>query len=118
MINIYIAGMITDDPNYKEHFKEAQEYLDRKGFITINPADSNLNFDLGYDNLLHICYAMIDICEGVYFLDNFNNSKGALLEYQYSIKRGKFLMFEDEPQNKEDYRITNNGMVIKRRNMV
>lgn len=94
MINIYIAGKITSEPNYKEHFKKAQDLLDKKGFITCNPADSNLNFDLGYEKIMHICYAMIDICEGVYFLDNWQHSTGAQLEYKYAVDNGKFLMFE------------------------
>lgn len=111
MINIYIAGKITDESNYKENFKKAQDILDKKGFITCNPADSNLNFNLGYEKIMHICLSMIDICEGVYFLKDWGKSRGAIREYKYAVDNGKFLMFEEETE--KNYLITKSGICLK-----
>lgn len=37
-MKIYIAGCITDNPDYKEQFKQAEERLKAQGHTVINPA--------------------------------------------------------------------------------
>jgi hypothetical protein len=114
-MNCYIAGKITGNTNYKKKFMIAQDYLQLKEFIVINPANANISEAVGYTNIMHICYAMIDICEIVYFLKDWKNSRGANLEYEYAVNNGKCLMFEDDNYIADNYKITKCGMVIKRK---
>jgi hypothetical protein len=112
MQKVYIAGKITGLDGYRKIFQDAQDELEKKGFLVMNPANLNLNWSFNnYWDIMHICYAMIDVCDCVYFLENWKDSNGAKLEYNYAVDNGKFLMFSD---GSIDYRITNNGEIIKR----
>ena len=43
----------------------------------------------GYDDYMHVCFSMVDVCNTVYFLSNWKDSKGAKLEHEYAIKNNK-----------------------------
>lgn len=89
-MKIYLAGPITNNPNYKEQFFKAQKELESKGHIVLNPAVLPKGFE--HQEYMHICYAMIDVCEGVYFLPGWEESKGARMERSYSIEHNKKLL--------------------------
>ncbi|SNS22569.1 protein of unknown function [Anaerovirgula multivorans] len=91
-MKIYIAGKITKCLNFKAKFGAAEEKLCAEGHIVMNPAVLPGRFD--FDDYMHICYAMIDVCDAVYFLDNWQDSRGAKLEMEYSIASGKMVLFE------------------------
>lgn len=91
-MKIYIAGKITGDPNYKEKFKVAEERLTQEGHVGLNPAI--LPEGLMQENYIHICKAMIDVCEAVYFLNDWTTSKGAKTEMEYATVTGKELIFQ------------------------
>lgn len=91
--NIYIAGKITGLKDFKEKFEVAEIALKEKGFIPMNPAKLNSGFK--QDEYMHICYAMIDICDSVYMLKNWQDSKGATLEYKYARKNHKDIICEE-----------------------
>ncbi len=84
-MKIYIAGSITNDPNYKEHFAAAEKRLLEEGHLAVNPA-KNVGFDykeyidLGLYELMH--------CEAIYLLDGYESSRGANLEYHYALTTG------------------------------
>jgi hypothetical protein len=44
-----------------------------------------------WESYMPICYAMIDACDAVYMLDNWRESVGARLEYDYAIDKGKLI---------------------------
>ncbi len=93
-MKIYIAGKITDNPGYKEQFAEAEKELRDKGHSVMNPAVLPDGFE--HHEYMKICYSMIDVCEGVYFLRNWQDSVGAVMEHDYASQAGKELMFEEE----------------------
>jgi len=84
-MKIYIAGPITGKFDYREKFKTAEQELIAKGHIVINPA----SLPSGLKDYMPICKAMIDQCDTVYFLKEWDVSVGALEEYEYVEKNEK-----------------------------
>ena len=91
-MKIYIAGKITGLDNYKEKFGEAENEFLLSGHSVMNPAVLEGDFTQG--EYMHVCYAMIDVCDGVYFLDNWKDSKGANLEHEYAMKQDKWIKYQ------------------------
>lgn len=93
-LKIYIAGKITGNPDYKKQFAKAEKHLQEKGHLVLNPAV----FPKGFtpEEYMKICYSMIDVCEGVFFLDNWPNSRGARMEHAYARQRNKKIIFHTE----------------------
>lgn len=99
-MKVYLAGKITNNENYKEEFKQKELQLKLEGHTVINPTILS-DIPLEHSEYLHINKAMIDVCDTVYFLGNWQDSKGAVLEYAYAGSKGKRLMWEDEAIFKE-----------------
>ena len=91
---IYIAGGITGVHDYKEHFAKAEEYLISRGAIPMNPARMSEGFE--WKDYLHICLTMIDVCDGIYLLNNWYGSAGARAESFYTELYGKEKYYEDQ----------------------
>lgn len=89
---IYIAGKITGSDNYKEIFEAAEIDLKERGFTPMNP--SRLNGGFEHEEYMHICYAMIDVCDSVYMLKDWRSSIGALMEYKYARQTHKDILRE------------------------
>lgn len=93
-MKVYIAGKITGLGNYKELFEKAESMLLEEGYVVMNPAILPSGFS--QDEYMHICYNMIDVCDGVYFLDNWHDSKGANLEHKYAIENRKWIKYQKD----------------------
>lgn len=91
MRKAYIAGKITGNDNYKTEFKEAESKLSNEGYSVMNPSTLNEGFE--QMDYLHICSAMIDICDSVHFLPNWTASKGAHFEMGYALAKNKEILF-------------------------
>lgn len=91
-MKIYIAGKITGYKGYKAKFKKAEELLESQGHVVMNPSFMKLGFE--YGEYLHVCYAMIDVCDAIYMLDNWVDSPGAKKEKVYARKNGKKVLYE------------------------
>jgi hypothetical protein len=87
----YIAGKITGNPNYKQEFSEAEKKLTAERYVIMNPSFMQEGFEqLEY---LHVCMAMIDVCEEVCFLPTWKDSKGSHCEYGYAQGTNKAIRF-------------------------
>lgn len=91
-MKIYIAGAITNNPNYKEQFAEAERKLISEGHAVINPV-KNLGFsykdyiDMGLCELMH--------CDAIYMLSGFPKSRGAMLELTYASTVGMEIIYAE-----------------------
>jgi hypothetical protein len=84
---VYLAGKITGDKDYANKFNRWAKILRGGGDIVINPAV--LPKDMEHGEYLHICFAMIDVADEVYFLPDWQESRGAMMERDYCIENGK-----------------------------
>ena len=90
-MKVYIAGKITSDPNYWGKFQWAQEDLEGQGFTVINPAvlpEGMLPADY-----MRICISMMESADAVAFLPDYNESRGAQLEWAWCQYVGKATMY-------------------------
>lgn len=95
-MKIYIAGKITGLDNYKELFDKKEKELIEEGFRVVNP--TVLPLGLEYDDYLWMNFAMIDVCDSVYFLNNWKDSEGAKAEQEYAERKGKLLIYEADDE--------------------
>lgn len=95
-MKIYIAGKITGLPRERmlHHFAEAENYLRQEGYTVLNP--TVLPEGLDYEDYMHICFAMIDICDEVYLLNNWQDSPGAKREAEYAFEKRKRIVCEEK----------------------
>lgn len=94
MSKIYIAGKITGLKNYKEKFGTVEMKLNKEGHICMNPARLNLGFS--WIEYMHICIAMLDVCDTIYMLENWESSMGAIEEHNYAFEQGKKIIYQGE----------------------
>jgi hypothetical protein len=92
-LKVYIAGPITGTDDYKERFAAAEKYLRNKGAIPMHSAYLPQGFS--HAEYLYICFAMIDVCEAVYFMEGYSESEGAKREFCYASMKGKQLLYEN-----------------------
>lgn len=92
-MKVYIAGKITGDPDYWDKFQRAAVKIRAEGHKVISP--TCLPDGLAQDQYMHICYAMIDVAEAVYFLSDWKESGGAPDEHRYAHHVGKIVRYED-----------------------
>ncbi len=90
-MKVYIAGKITGDSTYREKFQRAQKALEGEGFIVLNPAvlpEGMLSSDY-----TRICFAMMECADVVAFLPDYDQSRGAQLEWAYCQYTEKTTMY-------------------------
>ena len=82
MKKIYIAGKITGDLNYKAKFDGAAALLHELGYNVINPVEIcwDIPEDSNWEVYMRRCISELMKCDGVYFLSDWKQSKGARLE--------------------------------------
>lgn len=89
---IYIAGAITDNPNYIEQFKAAEEQLKAAGYAVINPVK---NEGFTYREYINMGLCELMHCDAIYLLSGYEASAGACLEYRYADTVGLEIIKEE-----------------------
>lgn len=98
-MKIYISGAITNNPNYKEDFERAEDYLQReypKAEI-INPAlvNSFLPKSTTHEEYMKMSFLMLDMADSILMMKNWKTSCGASQEYGYALGKDKIILFEE-----------------------
>jgi len=86
-MKIYIAGKITGDRRYKTKFREAAKSLEALGHVVLNPATLPDGLDDG--DYMKIAMAMLNAADVAVFLPDYQESKGAMVEWAYCQRIGK-----------------------------
>ena len=86
-MKIYIAGKIAVDKRYRAKFREATKALEMAGHVVLNPA--TLPDGLEQADYMRICLAMLDTADLAVFLPDYQESKGAMVEWGYCQRIGK-----------------------------
>ena len=92
-MKVYISGKITNNPNYEQEFKKAEDYLVEQGHSVINPCKCKgfsyrEYIDMGLCELMH--------CDAIYMLNGWMGSVGARLEFNYAHSVGMNIFLEGE----------------------
>lgn len=86
-MTIYIAGKMTGEKCYNfPKFYEVEEMLLSNGHKVLNPA--KIPIMPKYEMYYPINKAMLDGADAIYMLDGWEDSKGAVKEYEYAIEKG------------------------------
>lgn len=101
---VYIAGKISGLTREEAvtKFERAAVQLKAQGYETFVPTALPSYDDVPHENYMHVCYAMIDICDTIFMLKDWQDSKGARLERKYAFDGDKQIVYEDLA-TKEDF---------------
>ncbi len=97
---IYIAGKVTGLP-YRETFNKflaAEELLKSLGQEVINPMRIVPPNDT-WQNAMRLCMASLCKCNAIYLLDDFKESRGAMIEYEIANQLGFKLINQERLQD-------------------
>ena len=96
MMKVYISGAITGTDDYMERFKAAEERLTREGMSVINPAHANsyMPEDTTYEEYMKVSFCLLEMCDAIYMLRGWEESRGANREYGYASAKGMIVMHE------------------------
>ena len=97
----YISGKMTglSEDQIWNNFRKVEEFLVKTGAESVmNPAVTYAmqKFDaFSYEDWLHVDFAMLDACDAVFLLPNWETSMGAKREIAYAYKHKKLIFFPE-----------------------
>lgn len=89
---VFISGKITGDPNYREKFDKAEKELTEQGHLVMNPAVFPEGFR--WEDYMKITLAMLEVCDTIYLLKDWHESRGAQAEFRYAIEHGQEIILQ------------------------
>ena len=95
-MKIYISGAITGTDDYMERFANAEKELTENGYSAINPAKVNAQLpeDTSYEEYMKMCFCMLDMCDSICMLKDWEKSCGSNRELGYAMAKDMIIMYE------------------------
>lgn len=95
IMRIYISGGISGVENYREAFSKTHEELIKGGHDVVNPAlYADALPKLSYEEYMKVGLYFLSMCDAIYMLKGWENSRGANREYGYALAKDKIIMTE------------------------
>jgi hypothetical protein len=91
----YISGPMTGRPNYNREAFFAAELMIGKTEKTFNPARIELKNPAEWEDYMRVDIAGLMVCDTIYMLDGWNNSKGAQLEHYLAQRLRIKIIYQD-----------------------
>lgn len=101
-MKVYISGPITGVKGYMKRFADAEADIAAAGYTPINPAKVNamLPPELTHADYMATSIAMLSICDVIYMLPGWQESRGCSIEFEYAYSNGITICFARQ-QDKE-----------------
>lgn len=101
---IYISGPVTGTTDYMERFAQAEKKIAAAGHEAVNPAKviAQLPPSVTWEQCMQLSMVMLDMCDAVYLMEGWTNSKGAVKELKHAIRHGKMVLYEECHDSKQD----------------
>jgi hypothetical protein len=98
-MRIYISGKITGLPfdEVQTKFAAAERNLTEQGYEVISPLKNGIPYNSPWESHVAMDIILILGCEAVYFLPDWNLSKGATIEKNIAELTGKTIIYENMP---------------------
>lgn len=95
-LKFYLSGPITNDPDYVKHFQEAAKKLRNLGHQVLDPTVwTRENVKLDYEEYMKLDLAMLEVCDAIYMMPGWSNSRGALRELERAIELGLVVYYSN-----------------------
>lgn len=106
-MKIYVAGKVSDleRKDVLMKFELSKRTLLKNGHHPFIPCVLPDYDDVAHDDYIHICYAIIDVCDAIYMQKDWQQSQGARMELQYAADWRKKIFYEDENTIEDDFPI-------------
>lgn len=99
---IYISGPITGTTDYMERFADAEKKIAAAGHEAVNPAKvtAQLPPSVTWEQCMQLAFVMMDMCDAVFLMDGWENSRGAVLEHERAVSYGKKILHGEGGEGK------------------
>ena len=89
---VYLSGKMTGLPDFgREIFNAAQKRLEAHGYRVLNPAWMPLGME--YEQYMRVDFALLDVCDVIALLPNWEDSQGAQAELAYAQNLNKEIAY-------------------------
>ena len=98
-MRIYISGPMTGHPNYEMDFAKAEGKLRAAGHDAVNPARLGdiIRTEMDAEKWLTIDLALLSVCDAIFMMDGWKDSRGANRELGYALGSGIRVFYEGDP---------------------